>query len=323
MLRVLVVVAAVEITTSLQATWSHFDIGKGMTGPDDWGEPCKKGSQSPINLLFEGASEASEGIEYKCDQIEEYEIENVQTTIKITPTGTSKGACKLKIGERDGNFVLQSYHFHTPSEHAVEGKRYDMEMHFVNVNEAGEIAVLGVFFDAAESADEGDSWLATFWDNLQQVPLQRDELKSVYESQTSFKATAKRVTKAIPPFGVEKSTECFMYSGSLTTPPCTTGLYWNVIVKPRKVSKEQVQRFRKMMSFSESEGNARPIQPTQVPLKHFYMQHDTKPVSGVPGVGSWSSMHFLILFPLLYWVYRCVSRQRVKPTSPPQSEHHV
>ena len=39
---------------------------------------------------------------------------------------------------------LRQFHFHSPSEHTLEGKYFDMETHFV-FNEGENYAVLGVF----------------------------------------------------------------------------------------------------------------------------------------------------------------------------------
>ena len=43
-------------------------------------------------------------------------------------------------------FTLRQFHFHTPSEHTLDSKQYEMEMHLVHTNEKDEIAVLGFIF---------------------------------------------------------------------------------------------------------------------------------------------------------------------------------
>jgi len=44
------------------------------------------------------------------------------------------------------SYLLKQFHFHTPSEHLIDGTTFEMEMHLVHVNEQGEIAVLGFIF---------------------------------------------------------------------------------------------------------------------------------------------------------------------------------
>jgi carbonic anhydrase len=41
-------------------------------------------------------------------------------------------------------FYLQ-FHFHTPSEHAINGQRTEMEVHFVHKDNCGRLAVLGYY----------------------------------------------------------------------------------------------------------------------------------------------------------------------------------
>ena len=48
----------------------------------------------------------------------------------------------------------------------------------------------------------------------------------------------------------------FRYVGSLTTPPCSEGVRWQVLKRPVEVSKAQIAAFRKLYNM-----NARPVQP--------------------------------------------------------------
>jgi carbonic anhydrase len=50
----------------------------------------------------------------------------------------------LQIG--GDRYELVQYHFHAPSEHAVNGRRAAMEAHFVHTNAQGATAVVGVFY---------------------------------------------------------------------------------------------------------------------------------------------------------------------------------
>jgi carbonic anhydrase len=48
----------------------------------------------------------------------------------------------------------------------------------------------------------------------------------------------------------------FRYPGSLTTPPCTEGVSWFVMVEPIEISTDQVDQFKAIISVSN-----RPVQP--------------------------------------------------------------
>jgi carbonic anhydrase len=56
-------------------------------------------------------------------------------------------------------YELLQFHFHSPSEHTVDGKHLPIEMHLVRKNEAGKLAVIGVFFEEGdESPALGKVW---------------------------------------------------------------------------------------------------------------------------------------------------------------------
>jgi len=77
---------------------------------------------------------------------------------------------ELQLTFNDGSqsfFTPLQFHFHSPSEHTVDGKSYDLEVHFVHivkgsVNSEGVPllgAVIGVFFDVDEGKDTENTFL--------------------------------------------------------------------------------------------------------------------------------------------------------------------
>ncbi|XP_033142757.1 alpha carbonic anhydrase 4 [Brassica rapa] len=51
-----------------------------------------------------------------------------------------------KITIRQMEFKLVQCHWHSPSEHTVNGTRYDLELHMVHTSARGRIAVIGVLY---------------------------------------------------------------------------------------------------------------------------------------------------------------------------------
>jgi carbonic anhydrase len=49
----------------------------------------------------------------------------------------------------------------------------------------------------------------------------------------------------------------YRFNGSLTTPPCSEGVWWLVLKSPVNASKDQVQQFSTTMGFA----NNRPVHP--------------------------------------------------------------
>jgi carbonic anhydrase len=77
------------------------------------------------------------------------------TTIQVTPTA---GQMQLVFdsGSRS-DFKLAQFHVHAPSEHTIDGKLLDLELHFVHTYLDGSLgAVIGVMFDREKGGD-GDN----------------------------------------------------------------------------------------------------------------------------------------------------------------------
>ncbi|KAL1813237.1 hypothetical protein ACET3Z_023302 [Daucus carota] len=138
------------------------------------------------------------------------------------------------------NYRLQQVHWHVPSEHTVDGKRYDLERHAVHVNlDTNETAVIGALYQIGEQ----DPFLSQLMANL------------TYMVETSTNETDPGV---IDPSDITSTDGFYRYIGSLTTPPCTEDIVWTVQSKIRSVSQEQVDLLLEAVHGNE---NARPLQP--------------------------------------------------------------
>ncbi len=127
------------------------------------------------------------------------------------------------------------FHFHSPSEHAVEGELYPAEMHLVHADADGNLAVVGVFI--SEGAE--NTAFTPVWDNL---PAEETEA-----TPTGATINAADLLPDEQLF--------FRYSGSLTTPPCSEGVLWSVMSDPVEMSAEQIEMYTAIFS-----GNNRPLQ---------------------------------------------------------------
>ena len=132
-------------------------------------------------------------------------------------------------------YSLVQFHFHAPSEHTVAGKRFAMETHFVHKNAQGELAVVGVLHETGNA----NAALAGLWEAL---PKTTEEKKQI----GAFDLAA-----VLP-----RDRSMYRYAGSLTTPPCTEGVRWQLMQSPTSVSDAQVKAFNAIIK-----PNARPVQP--------------------------------------------------------------
>jgi len=62
----------------------------------------------------------------------------------------------------------------------------------------------------------------------------------------------------------------FRYYGSLTTPPCTENVLWNILGKVRQISKEQVALLDSMLPPPSTRTTARPAQQLNGRVVQFY-----------------------------------------------------
>ena len=159
-------------------------------------------------------------------------------------------------------WIPSNIHFHAPSEHTINGKQYDVEMHIVHINKATRAlgTVVGILFDVEKGGPSPflETLSVEFATNLNKFTIVDEELQNSFY-RVEQPVAIERLLKSI-------DTEKFYhYEGSLTTPPCTEGLNWFVLHETQPISKEQVEAFTTMWAgnpeFSQGHGNFRVTQP--------------------------------------------------------------
>ena len=142
-------------------------------------------------------------------------------------------------------------HFHSPSEHTVAGKYYDVELHIVHKYKSsdGELgAVIAVFFDR----EKGGNYENEFINSLN---FEEAEREGVPVTNVNFHTFMSKID----------TENYWSYNGSLTTPPCTEGIKWTVLSDVQNISDTQLNGMAKWFShdhgFAEGKGNNRMIQP--------------------------------------------------------------
>ena len=146
----------------------------------DWGDLCKYGTeQSPINLSTAGAT-PNDKIEIAGFGYYDFKVNNSFSSTDVTKTisfdsDALRKKAELQVSFADGsqsNFQPLQFHFHSPSEHSVSGKLYDLEIHFVHTVRGSDSAtgsampempgaVIGVFFDAGVGGDYENAFIAS------------------------------------------------------------------------------------------------------------------------------------------------------------------
>jgi carbonic anhydrase len=133
-------------------------------------------------------------------------------------------------------YNLVQFHFHTPSEHTVNNQSYAMEVHFVHSDASGNLAVVGVLVTAGAE----NSAYAPILNNAPAEEAEEETIAGVTIDADDLLPTSKRY---------------FTYGGSLTTPPCSEGVKWLVLVEPIEMSQAQIDALANILH-----NNNRPVQ---------------------------------------------------------------
>lgn len=152
-------------------------------------------------------------------------------------------------------YYVHSIHFHTPSEHTLNGKQYPLESHLVHIAKDGSLAVVANMYD---------------------YPAERPYHKKIREYKTNkpkehgmnyfiesilhqLMDQEKKVVHTNFKHLIKHGGSC-AYSGSLTTPPCTQPVWFFMQMNVQTVAKQQVNLFHKSVG-SPPDGINRPTQP--------------------------------------------------------------
>ena len=247
-------------------SWNHNPASP--IGPSHWGDigfpACRSGaSQSPVNIVTDSLA-VHHGPPIAL-QYEPFEL-SVENTGHVVEVMTPKDVtCTALIG--DQSYKLVQYHFHTPSEHAVNGRHAAVEGHFVHQNAQGALAVIGVFYRiGVEPNPVLDKIL------LSAPVTAGDEVKAGEATPVELFNLLSTEEAWWPSQGVQVDRFC-TYNGSLTTPGCTEGVLWSVLPKAGGVSEAAVARFHRVVGqfpyYDGYRNNNRPVQPLNTRVVQF------------------------------------------------------
>jgi carbonic anhydrase len=223
----------------------HWDYAPDSEhGPYNWGSLCKEYSiaraglqQSPIDLFSHDLVKADRTLHPL-----KFDYKPVRGWIENNGHSVQLNMRPGTLTVEGVTYCMSQLHFHSPSEHTLNGKSYPLEMHLVHQSTDGELAVIGMLF---ENGSENE-FLQQFWDALPHKVGQKQKLSSAVDLNSLCM----------------ENVHYMRYTGSLTTPPCSENVIWTMLGHVHEVSPQQVAQFRDAMGFKiQTHGNARPLQP--------------------------------------------------------------
>lgn len=185
-------------------------------------------------------------------------------TIETTNFGTSLEVSWdhddfIMIG--DLNCKLKRLHFHSPSEHLIDGVAHDMEAHIVHNCDDDSTIVISVFLEVPRNANSSFPILSP---SAFSEPLNEDSGSNVFLSKLGWDnldvSSREKYTPVTASLNLHEllpsSLAYYHYEGSLTTPPCSPKVIWYVLQSPMSISARQLQLYKQRFG-----PNARPVQP--------------------------------------------------------------
>ena len=222
--------------------WSYSEEG----GPAGWGtlSPayalCKDGKhQSPVDIVTSATKgTGSWNLNYKSTTLNIAHTEHMDDILDNGHTiqvSVDTGSILTYAGK---SYHLKQFHFHTPSEHTINGQHMPMEMHMVHQSDDGALAVVGVLIK------EGKEPNPNFATIIANFPDAKGESKHITDQHLELN------------LHMPADNYAYHYTGSLTTPPCSENVQWLVLRDMISISKDQIDAFASRIG-----PNNRPTQP--------------------------------------------------------------
>jgi carbonic anhydrase len=191
----------------------------------------EKQFQSPVNIISDSTmTDTNQAVSLKFNTAIT-EIENLGHTIQLD----FKAGNDITVGGK--TFTSRQFHFHTPSEHLIDGVTYPMEMHIVNIlkdtnaGKSPQYLVVGFLFRMGKE----NQFLKEF---LNAIP-EEEHNSSLPPGKVNFGDLFSTIPGKV-------LNGYYSYKGSLTTPPYSESVTWIINKHILEASPEQIFTIEKL-----------------------------------------------------------------------------
>ncbi|XP_035691928.1 carbonic anhydrase 2-like isoform X2 [Branchiostoma floridae] len=251
---VLTAVVLFSTANAQHGGWGYSSDNGPATWPNNYPNWCNGQKQSPIDVQSKSAVQKS----FPALNFKGFDTPPADAQMRIKNNGHAIQVDLLsKTGKTDnyqisggglpGTYNVLQFHFHWGSEHTVNGKRYDAEMHMVTWNTK--------YRDVYEARD--NNGLATFSvpiaatsqtanPGMQNIVSQLSNVANKgmnYTYPTSFSVNSL--------FPADKA-NYWRYMGSLTTPKCNEVVVWTIFKTSLKISQDQINALKTSCYFNSA-----------------------------------------------------------------------
>ena len=218
--------------------------GWGYVLPQCWANDypdCGGERQSPINIDTEATGDKGDlelGLDHKS---------LTGLNLKNTGHGLQVDHSAGGVTYKGDTYNTLQFHFHWPSEHAIDGHLFPAEMHIVHQKDGSDglndLLVVGIMYNVGEE----NAFLKNLGlDGASSLPATTGESIAISGSVAPDDELSSIAASGF-----------YNYAGSLTTPPCSQTVTWIVMAGKRFMSVAQLERAKAM--YNEPQNN-RPLQ---------------------------------------------------------------
>ena len=194
----------------------RYDDGQAQSPIDIFSDSTVKDSSQFISIKFKTGITA---------------VENLGHTIQLD---FKEGSTTVAGGK---TYSSKQFHFHTPSEHMIDGITYPMEMHIVNVLK-----------DSNEKKNPQYLVIALLFKMGHENTFIKEFLKAIpgEEGKDTLPSGTVRFEDLFLTIPKKEEAGYYSYNGSLTTPPYAETVHWIVKKYILEASPEQISAIEKM-----------------------------------------------------------------------------
>lgn len=152
---------------------------------------------------------------------------------------------KNNLGVPSGEFEVAQFHFHHLSEHTVEGVHFDLELHIVHL--VKDLATKGAAAQGPNKIFASAMGIIFDTDPKKYAAVDAETKAAIDGFFDSMQLDKGKETAAIGEIKLANMMKYadlnnrWAYKGSLTTPPCTKTVYFNVLKKVWPIEKKHLE----------------------------------------------------------------------------------
>lgn len=237
----LAVLSCLSASEGSSAAFSYDDLSI-------WPQLCNIGEmQSPIDLSMNSSIKYCDYNEIRIGfQDGTLELMALPNSLSMEMLQRSSIVSTVDYDRTILEYLGHSMSFHAPSEHTIQGTRFDLELHLMhNIFEMAPNShtarynkcVLALLFNVNDTST--NNTIDQLLDITTNPPTKTVNFDLVFTS-------------------LVRNSMFYHYHGSLTTPPCTENVNWYVMEAPQPIRTEQLSYIQKYLNSGNK--NSRPVQ---------------------------------------------------------------